>query len=60
MSAADLSLAEAADQLMAGTLRSESLTEACLERAKATAPLNAYLHLAEEGARAAAKALLNG
>ncbi|MEX1286360.1 MAG: Asp-tRNA(Asn)/Glu-tRNA(Gln) amidotransferase GatCAB subunit A, partial [Acidimicrobiia bacterium] len=57
MSAADLTIAAAADALRAGELSATELTEAVLDRAAATeAQLHAYLLIDHEGARSAATA----
>ena len=50
-------IAAAAAALCAGTLGALELTEACLERARATAALGAFATLDEDGARAQAAAL---
>ena len=55
MSVADLSLAEASDQLARGALTSRSLTDACLARA-AESELGTFVHLAADAARQAADA----
>lgn len=51
-----LTAAEAAQQICAGTLSSEALTRAYIERAKSRPELNAFITLDEQGALAAARA----
>lgn len=55
MSLADLSLAEASEQLRAGKVTATELTDACLAHIKAYSSLNAYIHVAEAQARRSAE-----
>ena len=52
----ELTIAEARDRLAAGEISALELTEACLAAAEAAAPLNAFVHLMPERARAMADA----
>lgn len=52
-----LTASEAAARLSAGTLTAETLTRACLERARAGAGIKAWVHLNEEQAIAQARAV---
>ncbi|MBX2813463.1 MAG: Asp-tRNA(Asn)/Glu-tRNA(Gln) amidotransferase subunit GatA [Myxococcales bacterium] len=56
MNIADLSLAEASDQLASGTISSEALTSACLSRIEALPALNTFIHVAATTAMKEARA----